>query len=49
MGERASEKSMKPMMMGFSRLKPKAEYRELLLMKTEKRLKMYSRWACRRD
>jgi hypothetical protein len=38
-GERASLKSRKPMMMGRSVMKPKAEYREALLMKTEKRVK----------
>lgn len=39
-GERASEKRIKPMMMGCSRWKPKAEYKEWLLMKMEKRAKM---------
>jgi hypothetical protein len=40
MGDRASEKRRKPMMMGRSLWKPKEAYRERLLMKTEKRLKM---------
>jgi hypothetical protein len=39
-GARASEKRMKPIMMGNSFLNPKDLYREWLLMKTEKRAKM---------
>lgn len=39
MGDRASEKRRKPMMIGCSLWKPNEEYRERLLMKTEKRLK----------
>jgi hypothetical protein len=40
MGARASEKRMKPMMIGNSLWKPNDSYRDLLLMKTEKRAKI---------
>jgi hypothetical protein len=40
MGARASEKRMNPIMMGNSLWNPKDWYRDLLLMKTEKRAKM---------
>lgn len=40
MGARISEKRMKPMMMGCSLIKPKSVYNELLLINTEKRVKI---------
>jgi hypothetical protein len=39
-GARASEKRMKPIMMGNSLWKPNDSYKDLLLMNTEKRAKM---------
>ena len=39
-GARASEKRMKPIMIGRISWKPNEEYKEPLLMKTEKREKM---------
>ena len=40
MGARASEKSMKPMMIGRTLKNPKSAYKDLLLTKLEKRAKM---------
>lgn len=39
-GARTSLKRMNPIMIGLSRVKPKALYSEWLLMKTEKRVNM---------